>query len=125
MALAGSAIAQPTVAVHDSSSCAAEQGELEKRMDLARAKGRMLLRQQLADQLATLQQDCKLLSPNQGNAANIERLEKEVRTLRAELEAAEEQLLKLRGKVGRLSFVVSGEPRKVTLRGTPLPFHAY
>ncbi len=55
MTLAGSAMAQPAVAVHDSTSCAAEQTELEKRIDLARAKGRMLLRQQLADQLATLQ----------------------------------------------------------------------
>jgi hypothetical protein len=101
MALAGSAIAQPTMAVHDSSSCAAEQAELEKRMDLARVKGRMLLRQQLADQLATVQQDCKLLSADQGNAANIERLEREVRTLRTELEAAEAQLRKLKGEISR------------------------
>ena len=101
MALVGSAIAQPTVAVHDSSSCAAEQAELEKRMDLARAKGRMLLRQQLADQLASLQQDCKLLSADQGSATNIERLEREVRTLRAELEAAEAQLRKLKSEASR------------------------
>jgi hypothetical protein len=101
MALAGSAIAQPTVAVHDSTSCAAEQAELEKRMDLARSKGRMLLRQQLADQLATLQQDCLPHSADQGSAANIQRLEKKVRALRTELEAAEEQLRKLKGEVSR------------------------
>ena len=101
MTLAGSAMAQPTVAVHDSTSCAAEQAELEKRIDLARAKGRMLLRQQLADQLATLQHDCKLLSADQGSAANIQRLEREIRALRAELEAAEEQLRKLKGDASR------------------------
>ncbi len=101
MALAGSVMAQPTVAVHDSTSCAAEQAELEKRIDLARAKGRMLLRQQLADQLATLQHDCKLLSADQGSAANIQRLEREIRALRAELEAAEEQLRKLKGDARR------------------------
>lgn len=92
MALAGSAMAQPTVAVHDSASCAAEQAELEKRIDLACSQGRMLLRQQLADQLATLQHDCSSLSADQGSAANIQRLEREIRALRAELDAAEEQL---------------------------------
>ena len=101
MTLAGSAMAQPAVAVHDSTSCAAEQTELEKHIDLARAKGRMLLRQQLADQLATLQQDCKLLSADQGSAANIQMLEREIRALRAELEAAEEQLRKLKGDASR------------------------
>lgn len=76
-------------------------GRTRKRIDLARAKGRMLLRQQLADQLATLQHDCKLLSADQGSAANIQMLEREIRALRAELEAAEEQLRKLKGDASR------------------------
>lgn len=94
-------MAQPATAVHDSSSCAAEQAELEKRIDLARAKGRMLLCHQLADQLATLQHNGKLSSADQGSPANIQRLENEIRALRAELEAAEDQLRKLKGDASR------------------------
>ena len=52
-------------------------------------------------ELATLQHDCKLLSADQGSAANIQRLEREIRALRAELEAAEEQLRKLKGDASR------------------------
>lgn len=101
MVVASSAIAQPQVVVHDSTSCTEEQADLEKRMGLARSKGRMLLRQQLADQLATLQEDCKLHSADQGSAANIQRLETKIRALRAELEVAEEHLRKLKSEANR------------------------
>lgn len=101
MALPGFAIAQPAGPVGDDASCTAGKGDIEKRMEIARSKGQMLLRRQLADQLSTLQATCKPLSPDQNRAANMERLEKEVRALRAELEAAEEQLRKLKGEDSR------------------------
>ena len=68
-------------------------------MELARSKGQMLLRRQLADQMATLQAGCKPLPSDQGRLANIERLEKEVQALKAELDAAEEQLRQLKSEV--------------------------
>lgn len=104
MALAGSAIAQPVSAVADTTtttSCNAEIADFEKRMEVARSKGQMLLRRQLADQLATVQAACKPLSLDPSRAAETERLEKKVRTLRAELEAAEEQLRTLKGEGSR------------------------
>ena len=61
----------------------------------------MLLRRQLADQLAALQSSCQPLAVDPGHTANIERLEKEVRALRAELEAAEEHLRKLKSEANR------------------------
>lgn len=97
MALTGSALAQPTNAVNDTAPCSAERADVERRMEIARSKGQMLLRRQLADQLAALQATCQPLAADQGRAANIERLEKEVRSLRAELDAAEEQLRRLKG----------------------------
>ena len=101
LALAGAAIAQPMGALDDRAPCQAQKADIESRMDLARSKGRMLLRQQLAEQLATLQKDCKAPSADQGEAANIQRLEKEVRALQAELELAQEQLRKLKGETSR------------------------
>lgn len=101
MVLPGFAIAQPVGPVSDDASCTAEKADIEKRMEVARSKGQMLQRRQLADQLAALQATCKPLSPDQNRAANMERLEKEVRALRAELEAAEEQLRKLKDEGSR------------------------
>ncbi|MBD9395708.1 DUF1090 family protein [Acidovorax sp. ACV01] len=97
----GSAIAQPANPVENHTACTAEKADVEKRMEVARSKGQMLLRRQLADQLAALQSSCQPLAVDPGRAANIERLEKEVRALRAELEAAEEQLRKLRSEANR------------------------
>jgi hypothetical protein len=96
MALAGSAMAQSPVTVDFNTACSAQRADVEKRMELARSKGQMLLRRQLADQLATLQAGCKPLFADQSRAANIQRLEQDVRALQAELDAAEEHLRKLK-----------------------------
>lgn len=102
MALPLSAAAQSTSAADaDTAVCNAEKAAIETRMELARSKGQMLLRRQLADQLATLQAGCKPLSADQSRAMDIERLEKEVRALQTELEAAQEQLRKLKGEASR------------------------
>lgn len=100
MALSGSVIAQSTHKVDNQPPCSAEKTEVEKRMELARSKGQMLLRRQLADQLAALQTDRKPVPADQGRLANIERLKKEVRTLKAALETAEEQLRQLKSEGG-------------------------
>ena len=99
--VAGFAIAQPANPMDNHTACTAEKADVEKRMEVARSKGQMLLRRQLADQLAALQSSCQPLAVDQGHTANIERLEKEVRALRAELEAAEEQLRKLKSEANR------------------------
>jgi hypothetical protein len=95
--VAGFAIAQPANPVDNHTSCTAEKADVEKRMEVARSKGQMLLRRQLA----ALQSSCQPLAVDKGHTANIERLEKEVRALRAELEAAEEQLRKLKSEANR------------------------
>lgn len=101
VALTGSALAQPTNTANAPTPCQAEQADVERRMEIARSKGQMLLRRQLADQLATLQVACQPLATDQSRAANIERLEKQVRALRTELAAAEEQLRKLKSEASR------------------------
>ena len=101
MALSGSAFAQSTNKVDNNPPCSAEKAEVERRMELARSKGQMLLRRQLADQLATLESGCQTLPADQDRLANIERLEKEVRTIKAELDAAEAQLRQLKSEGGR------------------------
>lgn len=80
----------------DSAGCKAEQSEIEQNMDLAQSKGQMLRRRQLAEALAAVKARCDALRPEQTRAANIERLEREVRELRQELDHAEEQLRKLK-----------------------------
>ena len=97
----GSAIAQAPSVAADNAACHAQKADVEQRMELARSKGQMLLRRQLAEQLATLQAGCKALPADQSRAANIERLEKEVRALRAQLDIAEEQLRKLKSEASR------------------------
>lgn len=101
IALPGFASAQPVGPVGDNTSCTAEKADVEKRMEVARSKGQMLLRRQLADQLVMLQSSCQSLAVDPSRAASVERLEKEVRALRAELEAAEAQLRKLKGEANR------------------------
>jgi len=95
LALATPAMAQPTGPA-DSAECEAEKTAIERDMDLARAKGQMLRRRQLAEALATVQARCETLASAQGRAANIEQAEQRVRELREALGRAEEQLRKLK-----------------------------
>ena len=101
LALTGSAIAQTTSTPGNHAACQTQTADIERRMDVARSKGQMLLRAQLADQLATLQAGCKPLSADQSRAANIQRLESEIKALRSDLEIAEEQLRKLKADASR------------------------
>lgn len=101
-ALAASAIAQPTSAAEDATAlCSAEKAAVETRMEVARSKGQMLLRRQLADQLAALQAGCQPLPADRSRAVKLEKLEKKIRALRTELEAAEEQLRSLKSEPSR------------------------
>ena len=97
LALATPATAQPTDQV-DNIECKAESAAIERDIELARSKGQMLRRRQLAEALAALQARCETGSPAQGHSARIERLEQEIRELRKELDHAEEQLRKLRSE---------------------------
>ena len=101
LALAGSAIAQTTSTPGNHAACHTQTADIGRRMDVARSKGQMLLRAQLADQLATLQAGCQPLSPDQSRAANIQRLESEIQALKTDLEVAEVQLRKLKAEVNR------------------------
>jgi septal ring factor EnvC (AmiA/AmiB activator) len=101
-AFAASAIAQPTSAAQDATAlCDTEKAAVETRMEVARSKGQMLLRRQLADQLAALQAGCQPLPAERSRAVKIEQLEKEIRALKTELEAAEEQLSSLKSQPSR------------------------
>lgn len=95
LALAIPAIAQP-VAQGDAADCKAEEAALEQDIDLARSKGQMLRRRQLAEALTALQARCKTVAPQQSRPARIEKLEHEIRELRLELERAESQLRELK-----------------------------
>ena len=95
MALASPALAQPAGQV-DHTECKAQEAAIERDMDLARANGQMLRRRQLSEELGALQARCETLAPEQRRAANIERLEKEIRELQKELDHAEEQLRRLK-----------------------------
>lgn len=101
LALTGAAIAQTTSTPGNHAACQTQTADIERRMDVARSKGQMLLRAQLADQLATLQAGCQPLSPDQSRAANIQRLESEIQALKTDLEVAEVQLRKLKAEVNR------------------------
>lgn len=65
-------------------------------MTLAQARGRMLQRRQLADQLAAVQVRCGTHPPVQSREASIARLQKDIADLRKELDRAETELRKLR-----------------------------
>ncbi|WP_234974784.1 DUF1090 family protein [Variovorax paradoxus] len=82
----------------DAADCKAQEAVLERDMALARSRGQMLRRRELGDELAALQTRCVALAPAQGRAARIEKLEQEIRTIRAELERAEEQLRGLKAE---------------------------
>jgi len=97
LALAAPAIAQPTEPVGDA-NCNSEKAAIEREMELARSKGQMLRRRQLAESLVAVQARCENLSPQQRRAADIEKLEAEIRELRKDLDHAEEELRKMKGK---------------------------
>ena len=98
LALALPVVAQPANQAGNSTDCKAEEAALERDIDLARSKGQMLRRRQLAEALVALQARCKTLSPEQSRAARIEALEQEIRDLRLELQRAEEQLRSLKSQ---------------------------
>jgi len=78
--------------------CKAQGAALERDMDLARSRGQMLRRRELADALSALQATCKAPAAPQTREARIERLEQDIRLLRSELEQAEAQLRSLRNE---------------------------
>ncbi|MCR6480459.1 DUF1090 family protein [Variovorax sp. ZS18.2.2] len=82
----------------DAADCKAQEAVLERDMALARSRGQMLRRRDLGEELAALQMRCVALPPAQGRAARIEKVEQEIRTLRAELERAEEHLRSLKAE---------------------------
>lgn len=94
--LATPVFAQQPAAPADEAACAAQLAALEEEIDGARARGRMLLRRELDQQLAALQARCNASPAQASRAASIARLEQEVEALRAQLERAEEQLRRLR-----------------------------
>lgn len=61
LALAIPAIAQP-VDQADNTDCKAKEAALERDIDIARSKGQMLRRRQLAEALAALQTRCKAVA---------------------------------------------------------------
>ena len=80
----------------DAVSCQAERATLEQDIALARARGQMLRRRELADTLAALELRCEAVTPVVSKAAQIQRLEQEIRALQQEIDHASEQLRKLR-----------------------------
>lgn len=91
LALASPAIAQPTSS-GDSSECEAQATAIERDMTVARSKGQMLRRGQLAEELAALQARCDVAHAERGRAARMGRLEQEIQDLRGKLKRAEEEL---------------------------------
>ncbi|PZP98051.1 MAG: DUF1090 domain-containing protein [Variovorax paradoxus] len=96
VALQGPVLAQRSTAPGDEAVCAAQLADIEAQIDDARARGRMLLRRELDQQLAAVQARCNGSPAQASRAASIARLEQEVEALRAELARAEEQLRRLR-----------------------------
>jgi septal ring factor EnvC (AmiA/AmiB activator) len=95
------AFAQPATApatAPDAAACQAEQASLERDIDLARSRGQMLRRQQLAEALNAMQARCKAPAPAGSRAARIDRLEQDIRSLRMQLERAEDQLRQLKNE---------------------------
>jgi septal ring factor EnvC (AmiA/AmiB activator) len=79
-------------------SCKAEEAALERDIDLARSRGQMLRRRQLAENLSALRTRCEASDPSMSRAARIDKLERDIQLLKAELEQAEEQLRELRNE---------------------------
>jgi len=91
------AFAQPAVPP-DSATCQAEEAALERDIDLARSRGQMLRRRELAEALSALQAQCETAAPAESRAAHIDRLEQQARALRLELDRTEEQLRRLKSE---------------------------
>ena len=101
LVLAASAFAQAqaqAVEPPSAASCKAEEASLERDIDLARSRGQMLRRRQLAEALAALRTRCEASDPSMSRAARIDKLEHDIQLLRAELEHAEEQLRELKNQ---------------------------
>ncbi len=99
LSLASAAFAQTALQIPAQAvnvDCAAEQTTLQAEMDVARSRGRMLQRRQLAEQLLAVQARCGTLPPAQSTELQIESLQKEVLELRKELDRAEAELRRLR-----------------------------
>ena len=97
LTVAAPAFAQ-AAAAPDAAACQAEEASLERDIDLARSRGQMLRRQQLAEALLAVQQRCKAPAPAGSRAARINQLEQDIRSLRAQLERAEDQLRQLKSE---------------------------
>ena len=85
----------PTMAA-EAADCRAEEASLVQAMDAARARGRMLQRRQLAEQLEAVQRQCGTRPPTESREAAIARLQAEILELRKELDRAETDVRKLR-----------------------------
>ena len=99
LSFASAAIAQTALPIPAQAvdvDCAAEQTALQAEMDVARSRGRMLQRRQLAEQLLAVQARCGTLPQAQSIELQIESLQKEVLELRKELDRAEVELRRLR-----------------------------
>jgi hypothetical protein len=86
----------PSAPPADAATCRAEEAALIQDMDIARARGRMLQRRQLATELEAVQARCGTLPPMQSREAHIERLQSEIREMRKEIDRAETELRRLR-----------------------------
>ncbi len=94
-AFAQPATSRPTTAA-EAADCRAEEAALVQAMDAARARGRMLQRRQLAEQLEAVQRQCGTRPPTESREDAIARLQAEILELRKELDRAETDLRKLR-----------------------------
>lgn len=89
------AFAQPSQPAQ-SIDCAAEQTTLQSEMDIARSRGRMLQRRQIAEELLAVQARCGAIPPARSRALQIESLQKDILEMRKELDRAETELHRLR-----------------------------
>ena len=99
VAVTTSALAQPA-AQPNAVECAAEQTSLQAEMDVARSRGRMLQRRQIAEELLSVQARCGALPPARSVEMQIESLQKDILEMRKELDRAETELRRLRQQRG-------------------------
>ena len=98
LALAASAAyAQPAGALTPA-DCKAELAAVERDMDVARSRGQMLRRRELAEAHDLLLARCAPAAPL-SREAQIAKVEKDIRDLRTELDRAQEELRKLKSAV--------------------------
>ena len=99
LAVATSALAQSRPPP-DAADCIAEQTALQAEMDVARSRGRMLQRRQVAEQLLAVQARCGTIAPARSVEMQIESLQKDILEMRKELDRAESELRRLRQQRG-------------------------